>query len=122
MKKAIVPIIVLIAIALIAVVTCPDKQDHKDAILSVVNETIGDELGASDQENEDIIGILGGLASIGTHVSGWYLDSNLTVKNYFVFSTGVLKYGQESEVVSVGVFGHVFTGDKEDVKRIVSGQ
>lgn len=122
MKKIITVLIVLLVIGGIAVITCPDKQDHKDAIMAVVNETIGDELGASDQEDEDFLGILGGLASIGTHVSGWYLDSNLTVKNYFVFSTGVLKYGQESEVVSVGVFGHVFTGDKEDVKRIVSGQ
>ena len=47
MKKFLITLsILLIALAGIAVVTCPDRQAHKDAIMSVVNEKIGDERGA----------------------------------------------------------------------------
>ena len=116
MKKFITTIIVLLVIAGVAVVTCPDKQDHKDAITSVINEVVHDELGVNQED--DSLGILKGLANIG---AGIYLDSKFDVKNYFLFSVGTILHGAENDVVSVGVFGHVFTGDKEDFKKIVSG-
>ena len=116
MKKLFGTLLVLLIIAGVAVLTCPDKQDHKDAITSVINEVVQEELGVNQEE--DSLGILKGLTNIG---AGIYLDNKFDVKNYFVFSVGTLLHGSENDVVSLGVFGHVFTGDKETFKKIVSG-
>lgn len=121
MKKLFRFLLVLLIIGGVAVLTCPDKQGHKDAIMNLVNETISEELGANNERNADAMGLISGIASIGSHVSGWVLDSNLTVENHFVFSLGRIKHGNEDDIVSVGVFGHVFTGKKEDVKKWVTG-
>ena len=109
--------IILVALAGVAVVTCPDRQAHKDAIMSVVNEKIGDELGAPKEGAEDVYGLLSGLAAVGSHIGGWLLESNLTVNNYFVYSVGTINIAGESHKVSVGVFGHVFTFSKEDIDK-----
>ena len=124
MKKAIVTLLVLLAVAGVAVVTCPDKQAHKDAIMAVVNEKIEEEIGKTSEEGEkdDLASLLSGIATIGSHVGGWYLDSNLTVKNHFVYSVGYLRSGGEDNQVSVGVFGHVFTFSKEDLDQALSGK
>lgn len=117
MKKALIALLVILAVAGIAVVTCPDKQAHKDAIMAVVNEKIGDELGTPDNENADTYELLAGIASIGSHVGSWLLDGNLTVKNNFVYSVGQLTYKGEAHKVSFGMFGHVFTFSKEDLDK-----
>ena len=50
MKRFIIAILVLLGIGAVAVVTCPDRQAHKDAIMSVVNESINDELQTDDKD------------------------------------------------------------------------
>lgn len=117
MKKALIALLVVLAVAGTAVATCPDKQAHKDAIMAVVNEKIGDELGTPDKGDTDAAEVLAGLASIGSHVGGWLLDGSLTVRNRFVYSTGHISYKGEEHKVSVGVFGHVFTFSKEDLDK-----
>lgn len=117
MKKFIKALIILLVIAGVAVVTCPDKQDHKDAITSVINEVVHDELGVNQED--DSLGILKGLANIG---AGIYLDNKFSVDNYFVCSVGRILHGAENDVVSFGIFGHVFTFGKEDVKEMLLGK
>lgn len=110
MKKFLIALACLAALAGIAAVTCPDKQAHKDAIMSVVNEKINESLDPSD------LSIFA--ESLGTALVGIVLENRLTVKNYFVFSTGALRDLDDlSRTVSVGVFGHVFTFSKEDLDR-----
>lgn len=121
MKKFFRFLLFLLIIGGVAVITCPDKQAHKDAIMNLINETISEDLGANEEENTDALGLISGIASIGTHVSGWFLDSALSVENHFVFSLGRIKHGNENDIVSVGVFGHVFAWKKEDVKKWLSG-
>ena len=59
--------------------------------------------------------------SIGSSVAGFFLDSRLTVKNHFVYSTGAVKDLEgNDQTVSVGVFGHVFTFKKEDMEKVVN--
>ena len=120
MKKILITLLVILGIGAVAVVTCPDRQTHKDAIMAVVNESINDGLGTTDPETQGLSAIFG---SIGSSVAGYFIESRLTVKNYFVFSIGELKdlEGVEQKV-SVGVFGHVFTGGKEQLKKAIKGQ
>lgn len=118
MKKAFVKILLLIGIGALAMVSCPDYDDHKSAIMEVVSGAIKDELQTSD---ENVLGSIFG--SIGTGVAGYLLDNRLTVKDYYVCSIGMIKDADGvDQRVSVGVFGHVFTGDKEQLKEAISGK
>lgn len=117
MKKFFKALLVILIIGGVAVISCPDKQAHKDAITTVINEAVHDELGINAED--DSLGILSGLANIG---AGIYLDTKFDVKNYFLFSVGTILHGAEKDVVSLGVFGHVFTFDKEDVKQVLLGK
>lgn len=117
MKKFFKILLVVLIIGGVAVISCPDTDDHKEAIINVINEAVQDELGVN-QEN-DTLGILKGLANIG---AGIYLDNKFSVQNYFLFSVGRILHGADNDVVSLGIFGHVFTFDKEDVKEMLLGK
>ena len=41
------------------------------------------------------------------------LNSKLEVDNYFLFNTTHVELGDETKTLSLGIFGHVFTFDKE---------
>ena len=113
MKKPLVILILLVALALAAVVTCPDRQDHVDAIKAVVSEKLQEEIGSG--EADDLVAIFG--TAIGSKVTDWLMDSRLTVKNHFIYSTGEFSTNEGPKRVSVGVFGHVFTFSKEDIDK-----
>ena len=115
--KKLIGILIVLLIAGVAVISCPDKQDHKDAITSVINEVVHEKLGVNQED--DGWGILKGLANIG---AGIYLNNKFDVKNYFLFSLGTIHHGSETDVVSVGIFGHVFTWDEENLRMIISGR
>ena len=120
MKKLLITLLVLLGIGAVAVVSCPDRQDHKDAIMEVVSGAINDGLQTSDKESQGLSAILG---SVGSSIAGQLLENRLTVKNYFVCSIGEIKdLDGEDQRVSVGVFGHVFTEDKEQLKEAISGK
>ena len=109
MKKFFITLaVLLVVLAGVGVVTCPDKQAHKDAIMSVINEKINESVSFA--------------SSLGSGIVGYVLDNRLTMKNHFVFSTGELnKLDGSSERLSVGVFGHVFTFSKEDLDKALDG-
>ena len=112
----IIAAVAIVALLGIAVVSCPDKQDHKDAILAVINEKLNENIQKKSKDGDDGLAVLG--ASLGTSISGWILDSGLTVDNRFIYSVGRFNTGKEVRKVSVGVFGHVFTFSKEDLQHI----
>ena len=85
--------IVAVALLGIAVVTCPDKQAHKDAILAVINEKLNENIQNNSKDGDEGLAVLG--ASLGTSISGWILDSGLTVDNKFVYSVGKFNTGKE---------------------------
>jgi len=108
----------LLIVGGIAYFTCPDEQAHKDALKAAIEKNIGKELGLNEDKSNDVLGILGGISQLGSNISEWYLDSELQVENHYVYSVGRLTHGGETDIVSVGVFGHVFTGDDEIVKKL----
>ena len=105
------------------VFTCPDRADHEAAIQEVtkawVDDKVDDNLGAIT----GVGGVFGDLLNkalkqltgVGTDkIVSKYLD----VKNYVVCSVGTVNVGQdEAKMVSLGVFGHVFTFGKEDIEK-----
>lgn len=119
MKKLLILILALVALGGVAALTCPDKEAHKKAISEVVKESVKDGLGGAN--SEDSLGLIEGIASIGSSLTDAFLESQLTVDKHLVYSTGSIRHGKESETVSVGVFGHVFTVKKEQIKDAILG-
>ena len=116
MKKILITLAVLLVFAGVAVVTCPDRDAHKDAIMAVVNDKISDELTAGGDKEAEGIALFA--SSLGSGIANYVIDNRLTVRNHFVYSTGEIKnFNGENERVSVGVFGHVFTFSKEDLDK-----
>lgn len=118
MKKTIIALSVAFAVALVAVLTCPDKEAHKQALMGEINtalsETLMGEAGESDLEQG--IALFGG--SVTSILVGTILDTTLKTNNYFVLSIGKITIGDNSKVVSTGIFGHVFTHfNSDDLKE-----
>ena len=105
--------VILVAIAL---VTCPDKNKHvnvlKDRLGSVLNEqTISEK--SSDLE---VLGM-----ALVNRVLGRVIDNFITVDDYALFSLGRLSLkDHEDIIVSIGIFGHVFTKSKEQMRQALS--
>ncbi len=105
------------------VFTCPDRQDHETAIQEVTKAWVGDKVDENLGNITGVGGVFGDLINkalkqltgFGTdQVISKYLD----VKNYVVCSVGRMSIGDnEEKMVSLGVFGHVFTFGKEDIEK-----
>lgn len=115
MKKFLIflGIIVVVAVALMA--TTPDRQQHVDTIKSVMTGAVNAEL----REN-NIDGPLGSIASAAaTMAVDKYLSTNLLVRDHRFYSLGFIDYNNEFQMVSVGVFNHVYTLDEEQAREMI---
>lgn len=118
MKRFLLTILVLIIFGAVAVVTCPDKQAHKDAIMNVLNEKMNEELNSSGAAEDELAVLFG---SIGTGFMERVIDNRLMVTNHFFWSVGeIQKLDGEKYQASLGLFGHVFTFKKEDLDEQLS--
>lgn len=115
MKKFLISMLILVAVAGVCIVTCPDKSSHAEALKNVVNTALSEEL--SDDETDNPLVMLGTM--IGGGIGGLVIDNMLKVDDYFVCSVGTMSFDGETKVVSVGILNHVFTPDKEDLKQAV---
>ena len=114
-KKArlIVTIVCIVALIVLALVTCPDKNKHldvlKDRMSAVINEQVAVNENTSDLE---AVGI-----ALFNRLMGRMLDNYITVDDYALFSVGKSTIKGSENVVSFGIFGHVFTKSKEKMKQ-----
>lgn len=117
MKNALIALAAVLIVCAAAVMTCPDKQAHKDAIMDVVNEKINEELKTDDDEMQGLSALFG---SIGSGIAGRIVDNRLIVKNHFLWSTGEFQdLDGAYKQISVGVFGHIFTFNKDDLDKAI---
>lgn len=113
MKKFLLFILILVAVAGVCVVTCPDKDAHSEALKDLVNTVLTEELA----EGESEAGFVAFGSMLGTGLAGIVLDNTLKVENHFVCSVGTITYAGKTKIVSIGILNHVFTVDKEDFKQ-----
>ena len=116
MKKFLIflGIIAVVAVALMA--TTPDRQQHVDTIKSVMTGAVNAEL----REN-NIDGPLGSIASAAaTMAVDKYLSTNFLVRDHRFYSLGFIDYNNEFQMVSVGVFNHVYTLDEEQAREMIN--
>lgn len=118
MKKFLISLIVILCLAGVCIVTCPDRQAHKDTLMALVNNKINTEVNKADLGDE--LSLLG--SSIGSKLVGNMLDNRLEVRNHFVYSIGILQKDSGPQTVSVGLLGHVFTASQEKFDAYVDSQ
>ena len=116
MKGLLYTFLIVLGLACVCVVTCPDKSDHSEALKELFNTLMTEEL-AKDIETEEEAGwaVLGSM--IGTGIGGLIIDNFLKVENYFVCSVGTITYEGETKIVSLGLMNHIFTLSEDDVRE-----
>ena len=109
MKKLLVVVIVLL-VAVLMTQTVPDKAAHKEAMMKAIKEYV-DEEAESKGFADNVLTQLGkGIVNKTVEV---VLNSKLDVNNYYLFNTTSVDLGDKEQTLSLGLFGHVFTFDKE---------
>lgn len=105
------------------VFTCPDCQKHEEAIQEVTKAWVGDKVDENMGNITGMGGVFGDLINKALkELTGFGTDkvisSYLDVTNYLVCSVGRMSIGNnEEKMVSLGLFGHVFTFGKEDIEK-----
>ena len=112
MKKLLVVVIVLLVAVLMAL-TVPDKQAHKEAMMKAVEEYVSEE--AENRFGDNVLTNLGKNVAVKTIELA--LNSKLEVHNYLLLNTTSVHLKDKDQLLSVGLFGHVFTFDKEMLRE-----
>ena len=115
MKKFLVflGIIAIIAVALMA--TTPDRQQHVDTIKSVMKGAVNAEL-----RDNNIDGPLASIASVAaTKAVDQFLNTSFLVRDQKFYSLGFIDYNGEFQMVSVGIFNHVYTLDEDQAREMI---
>lgn len=104
MKKSYLVVIIITLILLIAVLTNPNPERHREAVKTEINaymqKTIKDN--GSEAEGQALGALLGG-ALIDRMV-----ESVVSTSNYLIFSTTKVTWEGKTRVIGFGVFGNVY--------------
>ena len=108
MKKLIIVLIVLL-IAVLMVETRPDKEKHKEAMMKAIDEYVDEE--AKDRLGDNVLAKIGHGVVVKTAET--VLNSKLKENNYYLFNTTSVHFKGQDNILSLGLFGYVYTFDKE---------
>ena len=112
MKKLLCIFIVLL-LAVLMIQTRPDKQQHKEAMMKAIEEFVEEE--ATDRLGDNVLVKLGKGVVVKTAETA--LNLKLKENNYFLFNTTYVRLNGQDNTLSLGMFGHVFTFDKEMIRE-----
>ncbi len=101
----------LLAVALVAIVTCPGKDKHVEKIASTVSNVVDDETRGLGKFAISLIDELTGKDIVKRSV-----DKVITVDDYSLLSLGKVEWQGKEHITSVGIFGMVFTMPEEMMK------
>ena len=109
MKRVTKIIVAVVAVLALLVITCPGKEKHKRVIRDQLTELVKSEISTENIDTENTFVKV--LSAVGVTLLDSFIDKNLVVKNYGLFS--VAKAGDPAETISIGVLGMVFLTPKE---------
>lgn len=112
-KRAVISILIFLTIIISMTATCPTKDKHISAFSNQLTAILNDSADA-DETGLAAIGVLFGNQIIGALVSHY-----LVIDDCFIFNVGKLHYGGKARIVSIGVFGHVFTASQKQIEEAV---
>lgn len=94
--------------------TCPKKEAHQEALSELTNDVVKDEMNKLTGGPGTTIA-----QKLFTGVVENFFDDAFTTHDYKLFSLTRFDAGSHNDIVAVGVFGHVFTANKEVVTKYV---
>lgn len=116
MKKNYLLLALVGLILLVAVLTNPNLDRHKEAIKTKLNSYLQESMKEDIKKTDEKWGKVG--QSIGVILGGVFVDrivDNLvSTDNYVLFSTTKVTYDGQTKIVGVGFFGNVFLSKKLD--------
>ena len=108
MKAFLYTILILLGIAGVGVVTCPDREAHQSALKENFNVFLNNALSKNATEAEAAVLFASALGSV---LGSLIINNLLVVENYFVCSVGSISYQGKTKIVSIGFLNHIFTSD-----------
>ena len=112
MKKLLI-VVILLLVAVLMTLTVPDKQAHKEAMMKAVDEYVSEE--AESRFGDNVLTNIGKNVAVKTIELA--LNSKLDVHNYLLWNTTSVHLKDKDQLLSVGLFRHVFTFDKEMLRE-----
>jgi hypothetical protein len=110
--KKLLSVLILLMVAILMTLTRPDKERHKEAMLKAIEEYV-------DEESKDRLGdnVLAKISKgVVMKTAETALNSKLNEHNYFLCNTTSVSLKGKDNTLSLGVFGMVFTFDKEMIR------
>lgn len=112
----IVTIVAFVVIVAFALATCPDKNKHVDVLKDRLGSVLTERTIGEDSNDFEVLGV-----TLVNGLMGKVIDNCITVEDYALFSLGRLSLkDSDNKVVSFGVFGHVFTKSKEQMRQAMN--
>nr|WP_315247648.1 DUF4359 domain-containing protein [uncultured Flavobacterium sp.] len=106
MKKSKTIIIIFAIIILIAVLTNPSNEEHKQAVKSVINQVVQNSISKNESDMEKL-GVL-----FGSSLAENLIENSVTRDNYILFSITKITWRGESKSIGYGLFGNVLLSEK----------
>lgn len=113
-------LLTLVILVAVMVVTCPKTEQHKEVLSTVITTTVNNAV----NDNDNLTGntfIDNAFKTVSNAFAGKVIetavDNLVTVDNYVVCSLGKVHYDGKDHIVSLGVFGHIFTVDEDDLRE-----
>lgn len=116
--KKVLYLVLLGMVVILAAVTNPSVGDHRDAVKEKVHKHLKEKFADTADDTEGSWGEIGN--SLGLALGAVLLDPMvkkvIRVDNYVLFSLTRAEWEDDSNVIGVGLFGHVFLSPKMDEK------
>ena len=113
-------LITLVAFAIVLILTCPKPEQHKEVLSGVITKTVNDAVNDTTNTTGNAL-IDNAFRSISNAFAGNVIrsavDNLVTVDNHIIYSTGKINYAGQDHIVSLGLLGHIFTVDEDDLQE-----
>ncbi len=105
-------ILTTIVVLAVLIITVPTRREHVDTVKDVAHEWIA----LTINQTTGGTSVLGEAAKwVGNSGADLIIDKMFAYDNYFVCSVGSFNLGTHKKRVSLGILGHVFTVDTDDL-------
>ena len=114
-KKRLFALIVVVLL-ITAVITNPSAEKHEEAIKEKAEFILKQQL---NYEHEDAVQL--GMVLFGDRVVQQFVQSNIVIKNYYLFSVVQLRWQGEEATIGVGALGKVWLSGRidEEVDKVI---
>ncbi|HNA39509.1 MAG TPA: DUF4359 domain-containing protein [Chitinophagales bacterium] len=114
MKKNQLIIVIVSVVILIAILTNPNQDRHKEVIKNKLNSYMQKSMNPEGDESEnewEQVGQALGMMIGGTLVEN-VIDNLVSTDNYILFSTTKINWAGKSRIIGIGAFGNVYITNK----------